>query len=189
MQDHTLLDGVRGQGHYVGTYLAWGVNNNGWWGEGEMKFFMDGDAEWPTICGTGTEDYFGGAWCFEQPQGEYGRVFDALPRLPSGDQAGRFLRQPAALRAVPLARHGPDPLQRGPARDDPGAGLAVEARRSAALSAAAGRHRVHGLLVSDGTARALPRSARHQRSGSDLESAAQVPCCSSGFTRFTGNNV
>ncbi len=69
---HTLLDGVRGQGHYVGTYLAWGVNNNGWWGEGEIKFYLDGDQDWPTICGTGTEDYFGGAWNFEHPKGEYG---------------------------------------------------------------------------------------------------------------------
>jgi len=72
MQDHTLLDGVRGRGHYVGTYLAWGVHNTGWWGEGEIKFFMDGDVEWPTICGTGTEDYFGGAWNFEHPKGQYG---------------------------------------------------------------------------------------------------------------------
>ncbi|QPC84013.1 DUF2961 domain-containing protein [Phototrophicus methaneseepsis] len=70
--DHTLLDGVTGQGHYVGTYLAWGVNNNGWWGEGEIKFFMDSDEAFPTICGTGTEDYFGGAWNFEHPKGEYG---------------------------------------------------------------------------------------------------------------------
>lgn len=69
---HTLLDDVHGQGHYVGTYLAWGVNNNGWWGEGEIKFYMDGDQEFPTICGTGTEDYFGGAWNFEHPKGEYG---------------------------------------------------------------------------------------------------------------------
>lgn len=69
---HTLLDGVTGHGQYVGTYLAWGVNNNGWWGEGEIKFYMDGDGEWPTICGTGTEDYFGGAWNFEHPKGEYG---------------------------------------------------------------------------------------------------------------------
>jgi hypothetical protein len=72
MQVHTLLDGVAGQGHYVGTYLAWGVNNNGWWGEGEIKFFLDGDQEFPTICGTGTEDYFGGAWDFQFPPGEYG---------------------------------------------------------------------------------------------------------------------
>ena len=69
---HTLLDGVQGKGHYVGTYIAWGTNNDGWWGEGEIKFYMDGDGEWPTICGTGTEDYFGGAWNFEHPQGEYG---------------------------------------------------------------------------------------------------------------------
>jgi hypothetical protein len=73
---HSLLEGVAGQGHYVGTYLAWGVNNKGWWGEGEIKFFMDGDGEFPTICGTGTEDYFGGAWNFEHPPGEYG-VFNS----------------------------------------------------------------------------------------------------------------
>ncbi len=69
---HTLLDGVRGQGQYVGTYLAWGTHNNDWWGEGEIKFYLDGDREWPTICGTGTEDYFGGAWNFEHPKGQYG---------------------------------------------------------------------------------------------------------------------
>ena len=62
---HTILDGVKGQGHYVGTYIAWGVNNTGWWGEGEIKFFIDGDTDWPTICGTGTEDYFCGSYNFE----------------------------------------------------------------------------------------------------------------------------
>jgi hypothetical protein len=61
----TILDGVRGQGQYVGTYMAWGVNNTGWWGEGEIKFFLDGDGEFPTICGTGTEDYFCGSYNFE----------------------------------------------------------------------------------------------------------------------------
>jgi hypothetical protein len=64
---HTLLDGVTGAGHYVGTYLAWGVNSPGWWGEGEVKFYLDGDTGFPTICGTGTEDYFGGAWNFDVP--------------------------------------------------------------------------------------------------------------------------
>ena len=63
---YTILDGVRGQGHYVGTYLAWGSNNAGWWGEGEIKFYLDGD-EYPTICGTGTEDYFCGSYGFEHP--------------------------------------------------------------------------------------------------------------------------
>ena len=61
---YTILDGVKGKGHYVGTYMCWGVNNNGWWGEGEIKFYMDGDKEFPTICGTGTEDYFCGSYCF-----------------------------------------------------------------------------------------------------------------------------
>jgi hypothetical protein len=64
-QVYTILDGVRGRGHYVGTYMAWQVNNNGWWGEGEIKFYMDGDSEFPTICGTGTEDYFCGSYDFE----------------------------------------------------------------------------------------------------------------------------
>ena len=61
---YTLLDGVTGHGHYAGTYMAWGVNNSGWWGEGELKFFIDGDQEFPTICGTGTEDYFCGSYDF-----------------------------------------------------------------------------------------------------------------------------
>jgi hypothetical protein len=62
---HTLVDGIKGKGHYVGTYMAWQVNNKGWWGEGEIKFFMDGDKQFPTICGTGTEDYFLGSYNFE----------------------------------------------------------------------------------------------------------------------------
>lgn len=62
---HTIVDGVRGRGHYAGTYLAIEPRAPGWWGEGELKFFLDGDEEFPTICGTGTEDYFGGAWNFD----------------------------------------------------------------------------------------------------------------------------
>ena len=62
---YTILDGVKGRGQYVGTYLAWEVRSPGWWGEGEIKFFMDGDQEFPTICGTGTEDYFCGSYNFE----------------------------------------------------------------------------------------------------------------------------
>ena len=69
--DHVLLDGVAGQGHYIGTYIAWGSNNAGWWGEGEIKFFIDGDREFPTICGTGTEDYFCGAYGFGILHGQY----------------------------------------------------------------------------------------------------------------------
>ena len=79
---HTLVDNIEGKGHYVGTYLAWQTNNNGWWGEGEIKFYLDGDQEFPTICGTGTEDYFGGAWNFEQPPGEYCPYSTAFLGLP-----------------------------------------------------------------------------------------------------------
>lgn len=61
---YTIVDGIQGKGHYVGTTMAWRTNNDGWWGEGEIKFYLDGDQEFPTICGTGTEDYFLGAYCF-----------------------------------------------------------------------------------------------------------------------------
>ena len=67
-QVYTIVDGIKGKGHYVGTYLAWGVHNKGWWGEGEIKFYMDGDKEFPTINGTGTEDYFNGSYDFENPE-------------------------------------------------------------------------------------------------------------------------
>jgi hypothetical protein len=62
---YTILDGVEGEGHYVGTYMAWEVHSTGWWGEGEIKFFLDGDRDFPTICGTGTEDYFCGSYNFD----------------------------------------------------------------------------------------------------------------------------
>ena len=45
--EHVILDGIKGKGHYVGTYLAWTQLSNGWWGEGEIKFFMDGDKRVP----------------------------------------------------------------------------------------------------------------------------------------------
>ncbi|MFO7612285.1 MAG: glycoside hydrolase family 172 protein [Clostridia bacterium] len=62
--EHVIVDGISGKGHYVGTYLAWMQYSDCWWGEGEIKFYMDDEKEYPTICGTGTEDYFGGAWNF-----------------------------------------------------------------------------------------------------------------------------
>jgi hypothetical protein len=73
--NYTLVDSIQGKGQYVGTYLAIGVHNNGWWGEGEIKFYMDGDTDYPTVCGTGTEDYFCGSY-----------DFDTKSKRPGGDQ-------------------------------------------------------------------------------------------------------
>jgi len=63
-EEYLIVDGIQGRGHYVGVFMAWQQNNAGWWGEGEIKMYLDGDEQFPTICGTGTEDYFGGAWGF-----------------------------------------------------------------------------------------------------------------------------
>jgi hypothetical protein len=77
------------RGHYVGTYLVWSQLSNGWWGEGEVKFFIDGDPpDAPTICGTGTEDYFGGAWGF---------VMDHARSLAPTPYSTLFLGYPQAL--------------------------------------------------------------------------------------------
>jgi hypothetical protein len=72
MEDYVILDGVSGKGQYVGTQIGWQQNTSGWWGEGEIKAFIDGDREYPSYIGTGTEDYFGGAWGFN---GNYSAPF------------------------------------------------------------------------------------------------------------------
>jgi D-arabinan exo alpha-(1,3)/(1,5)-arabinofuranosidase (non-reducing end) len=67
--DYTILDGVEGRGVYLGTMLGVRTcDRGGWWGEGEVKFFIDDDGEHPTICGTGTEDYIGCAWGLSMDQ-------------------------------------------------------------------------------------------------------------------------
>ena len=88
-QDYVLVDSIKGRGQYVGTYMAWGVNSNGWWGEGEIKFFMDGDKEFPTINGTGTEDYFCGSYNFENRKTkqyqEFSTAYSGLPQVIKAD--------------------------------------------------------------------------------------------------------
>jgi len=91
---YTILDGVQGQGHYVGTYMTWGSNSPGWWGEGEIKFYMDGDKEFPTICGTGTEDYFCGSYCFHKPgtqeYQEFNTPYAGLPQVVPDKKQPKF---------------------------------------------------------------------------------------------------
>lgn len=65
---YTVLNTVRGKGQLAGLYMLWAPKSDGWWGEGELKFYLDGDTEFPTICGTGTEDYFGGAYDYVNQQ-------------------------------------------------------------------------------------------------------------------------
>jgi len=64
--DYLIVDNIKGKGKYVGTFLSWTQLHSGWFGEGEIKFFMDGDKKFPTICGTGTEDYFCGSYGFPE---------------------------------------------------------------------------------------------------------------------------
>jgi len=64
-EDFEILPAVEGKGRYLGTNI--GVNANpvypkSWFGEGEVKIFMDGDKTYPTLNGTGTEDYIGTGW-------------------------------------------------------------------------------------------------------------------------------
>ena len=72
---YTIVDGLRGKGQYVGTSLSHGARSPGWWGEGEVKFYVDGDTADPTINGTGEEDYFLGSYSYLRPAG----------KLPNGD--------------------------------------------------------------------------------------------------------
>jgi hypothetical protein len=83
MEPYVIIDGVQGKGQYVGTSMGWGINNDRWWGEGEIKFFIDGDGEYPTICGTGTEDYFGGAgnWDVSGEYVTYSTPYMGMPQV------------------------------------------------------------------------------------------------------------
>ncbi|MDB5138027.1 MAG: hypothetical protein JWP37_4630 [Mucilaginibacter sp.] len=95
-KDFVLVDSIKGKGQYVGTYMAYGSNKNGWWGEGEIKFFMDGDTEFPTINGTGTEDYFCGSYDFDTQKKnkagvetsaytEFSGPYTGVPQVIKGD--------------------------------------------------------------------------------------------------------
>ncbi|MBP5230220.1 MAG: DUF2961 domain-containing protein [Clostridia bacterium] len=106
---HVILDGVEGKGQYVGTYLCWGSNSPGWWGEGEVRFFLDGDTDHPTICGTGTEDYFCGSYNFEDQEThryrEFCTPYAGLPQVLRPD--GLYQSQ---MRFGMYRWHLPDPI-------------------------------------------------------------------------------
>ena len=78
-QDYEILPTVEGRGRYLGTNVGVitdrGTYSHTWWGEGEIKIYLDGDRELPTLVGTGTEDYVGTAW----GQGEYANLYQGSP--------------------------------------------------------------------------------------------------------------
>ena len=63
-RDFEILPRVEGRGRFLGAHIGIFGHpaNDGWWGEGEVKVYLDGDREWPTLVGTGTEDYIGTAY-------------------------------------------------------------------------------------------------------------------------------
>ena len=91
MSNYTILDNIKGRGQYVGTYMYWGVKSDGWWGEGEIKFYLDGDTDYPTICGTGTEDYFCGSYNFDvdAKYTEYTTPYAGLSKVDYSDRLYR----------------------------------------------------------------------------------------------------
>lgn len=115
-EDFTIVDGVEGRGHFVGAYLAWTALHDDWWGEGEMKAYIDGDDEFPTICGTGTEDYVGGAWCFTDEDEDgvrraqtYSTAFLGYPQYDEGASASG-MGQGRPPRHGMYRWHIPDPI-------------------------------------------------------------------------------
>lgn len=87
-RDYEILPFVTGRGRFLGTNIGVITNRgeyfNTWWGEGEIKMYVDGDRELPTIAGTGTEDYIGTAW----GQGRYSHLYQGSPI--SDEPAGLF---------------------------------------------------------------------------------------------------
>lgn len=61
-QDFELLPERRNSGRFIGSVVGVRTLSSGWWGEGEIKMYFDGDKEFPSYCGTGTEDYAGQGW-------------------------------------------------------------------------------------------------------------------------------
>lgn len=98
-QDYEILPRVAGKGRYLGTNIGVIVNGqeyfNTWWGEGEIKIYLDGDRDFPTLAGTGTEDYIGTAW----GQGQYAHLYQGSPVADERNMRWCFYRY-----------HIPDPV-------------------------------------------------------------------------------
>ena len=81
-----IADGFEGPGRFFGCNVGVRVIDAGdWYGEGEVKVYIDGDDEFPTICGTGLEDYVGSAW----GMGRFDSPYSGAPmRVKEGEEPG-----------------------------------------------------------------------------------------------------
>lgn len=90
-RDFVIAGGLRGPGRFLGCSLGVRTIDPGfWYGEGEVKVYRDGDREYPTICGTGLEDYVGSAW----GMGPHAALYAGAPlevRDPAGGQNPEFV--------------------------------------------------------------------------------------------------
>jgi len=115
---YTILDGVRGHGQYVGVYLTHSSFSPGWWGEGEVKFYLDGDKDFPTINGTGEEDYFGGSYNFQRHdahggayEGEFSSAYSGFYLFNKTDVASQYYAKDRERRVGEYRWHVLDPVR------------------------------------------------------------------------------
>ena len=97
-RDFVVLPSVAGKGRFLGMnvgVIADSIYETSWWGEGEVKLFLDGDSQFPTLTGTGTEDYIGTAW----GQGQYANRYQGCPLADAKNRQWSFYRY-----------HVPDPI-------------------------------------------------------------------------------
>ncbi len=91
-KDFEILPEVIGRGRYLGAHIGVIVNKKAyattWWGEGEVKIYLDGDREYPTLCGTGTEDYIGTAF----GQGRFSHIYQGCPLADDKNMQFSFYR-------------------------------------------------------------------------------------------------
>lgn len=97
-EDFEILPAIKGKGRFLGCNLGIitdSVYANSWWGEGEVKMYLDGDAALPSLVGTGTEDYVGTGW----GQGAYAQQYQGCPVADDKNRQWTFYRY-----------HIPDPV-------------------------------------------------------------------------------
>jgi len=118
-RDYVLLE-TQGKGHYVGTVLAVRTRSPAWFGEGDERIYIDGEAK-ASIWGTGTEDYFGSAWGLKTTSTPYFGVpyFDQFGMRRQERAFGRALLRPGigAIASAPRVRNENGP-RTGPRLDE-----------------------------------------------------------------------